>query len=228
MKGLPARRNGVLEAPRCAHNAAYVNFAPLRTPGGGDRSEFSGKTMTDETLTYTMWFGGTLELRPEGIRYKGETHQYSTVTHLGRYASRTSFNFIPVIDFLRLRIHIQGREKPITVQNGIGLVFTTSSLQKIYERLVEKTFQHRVRAYLKQLETKGFFEYGGARFFSSGEVEMKNHKYDLRTSKLGLEPFHLVLKDPSFFAIKRKISADIDKDVFLTLLKKLWGISFKD
>jgi len=28
-----------------AHFASYVNFAPLRTPGGGDRSEFSGKQL---------------------------------------------------------------------------------------------------------------------------------------------------------------------------------------
>src|SRR6266704_6249757 len=38
LKGGPARRNPVFEpAPNRAH-AHYVNFAPLRTPEGGDRS----------------------------------------------------------------------------------------------------------------------------------------------------------------------------------------------
>ena len=32
-----------LNPPRSARNAFYVNFAPLRTPGGGDRSKFSSK-----------------------------------------------------------------------------------------------------------------------------------------------------------------------------------------
>ena len=40
LRGLPARRNPLLEpAPIVARSASYVHFAPLRTPGGGDRSE---------------------------------------------------------------------------------------------------------------------------------------------------------------------------------------------
>jgi hypothetical protein len=181
--------------------------------------------MGDETLTYTT-LGGKLELLPQGISYKDELHPYSAVEHLGRYASRTSFYFIPVIDFLRLRIYVRGREKPITVQNGIGLAFTTSGLQKIHERLVELTFQQRAKAYMKQAQARGFFAYGGAQFHSSGEIRFKGSQYDVKTAKFWLEPFHLVIKAPSFFSFKRKISCDIDQDVFLALLRELYGITF--
>ena len=49
-RALPARRNSLCERdPDRAYFAHYVNFAPLRTPGGDDGSEFSGKERRLET-----------------------------------------------------------------------------------------------------------------------------------------------------------------------------------
>lgn len=131
-------------------------------------------------------------------------------------------------DFLRVRIYVEGLENPITVQtNRIVFIFRTSNIEKIYSRLVEKTFQLRASSYLRQMGSKGFFEYGGAKFFPTGDVLTDNYKINLRTAKLWLKPFEFVLREPTgFFARKRRISTDIDWDVFLALLKEIYGIKF--
>ena len=40
-----------VNSPQTAHNAAYGNFAPQRTPGEGDRSEFIGKNAYPNWVT---------------------------------------------------------------------------------------------------------------------------------------------------------------------------------
>jgi len=164
-------------------------------------------------------------LLPDSISYRGRTYPYSSVIHLGRFARKTSLNFIPIGDYLRITIYIEGIEKPITVQNSFGMLFTTSRLKRIYKSLVEKTFHLRIKNYLKQLDNKGFFDYGGAKFFSAGYVLIDNQKINLLTAKVWLEPFEFVFKEPTgFFTRKRRVSTDIDQDVFLALLKKLYRI----
>ncbi len=182
--------------------------------------------MTEEVLTYGI-LTSKFELLPDAIRYKGKTYPLSAVVHLSRFARKSSLNFIPMEDFLSLQIYIEGIAKPITIQNSLGLIFTTSRLKKIYEKLVEKTFQKRVKSYLNQIESRGFFEYGGARFFPSGDILINDWKINLGTAKIWLEPFNLVLKNPTgLFSGKRRISTDIDQDVFLALLKEIYGIKF--
>ena len=182
--------------------------------------------MTEQILTCRT-LTGKLELLSDAIRYKGKTYPLSAVAHLGRFARKTSVNFIPMEDYLRLRIYLEGTVKPISIQNNIGLIFTTSRLKNIYEELVEKTFQKRAKSYLNQIESKGFFEYGGARFFSSGDVLIGNWKINLGTAKIWREPFNLVLKKPTgFFSRKRRLSTDIDQDVILALLNEIYGIKF--
>ena len=166
-----------------------------------------------------------VELLPDAIFYREKTYPYSSVVHLGRFARKTSVNFIPLGDYLQIRIYIEGIEEPITLKNSVGLIGTTSRLKKIYEKLVEKTFRIRFKRYLKQIESKGFFEYDGAKFFPPGDVLINDQKINLHTATLWIEPFGLVLKEPTgLFARKQRISTDIDQDVFLSLLKEIYGI----
>ena len=174
-------------------------------------------------------FQSKIELLQDSISFRGKIYPYSSVVHLGRYARKTSFNFIPVEDFLRLRIYVVGLEKPITLKNSLGLIFTTSTLKKIHQRLIEKTFQLRAKRYFMQIESMGYFEYGGARFCPAAEVLIKDKKINLRTAKVWLEPFEFVLKESAgFFARTRRVNTEIDQDVFLMLLKEIYGISFGD
>jgi hypothetical protein len=180
-----------------------------------------------ETLSYPAG-GGLFELLPQGVRYRGELHPYSAITHIDRYARSTVIlHVIPIEDYLRVRVHLQGGSQPIQLENKSGLLFSAAPLREVYERLAERTFTHRGRAYLMQLERHGYFEYGGARFHRSGEVAIGDAKLDLRTAKLSFEPFKLVLDPPGMFNRKRRIEAETDQDILFALLGKVYGISFK-
>jgi hypothetical protein len=168
--------------------------------------------------------GGAFELLADGVRYRGTLHSYADVLHLSRYARRTSINFIPVENYLRLRVHLKGEREPVTLQNRLGI--STEGLQEIYERLAEKTFVARVRRYLGQLEKRGYFEFGGARFRPDGRIAFGTRELDLRTAKLSLEPFRLVVNPPGLFNRRRHVDAETDKDVLLSLMQKLYGITF--
>ncbi len=171
--------------------------------------------------------GGLFEVLPEGIRYGNQLYSYADVLHLSRYASKTSFNFIPMVEFLRIRVHFKGVKAPVTLQNRLGLIMTTSGLQEIYIRLAEKTFAARVRRYLSQLERKAHFEFGGARFHGDGKVSFGEKQLDLHSAKLSLEPFKLVIDPPGMFNRKRKVDTETDQDVLLALIEKLYGITFR-
>ena len=142
------------------------------------------------------------------------------------HAGRTDC-FIPVSDYLRIRVHLQGGAQPITLENKAGLLFTTAGLQEVYERLAERTFRHRLGGYLLQLERHGYFEYGGARLHRKGEIEIGDAKLDVRTAKFTLGAFELVIDPPGMFNRKRKIATETDQDVLLALLKQMYGIAFK-
>ena len=173
------------------------------------------------------FLGKKLELLFDHLNYEGHPYSYADVIHLGRYAQRTSVNFLPMENYVRIKIYLRNNSKPITIANSFGLIGTAGKIKKAYELLVEKTFQLRIKSYLEQIDTAGFFEYSGAKFFASGDVLIKNEKINLRTAKMWLEPFNIILKEPTgLFARKRKISTDIDQDVFLALLKEIYGIKF--
>lgn len=179
----------------------------------------------EETLTHRMLFS-KFELGPDVIRYKGNTYPLSSVAHIDRFRRRISVNFIPMGDVLRLRVHVAGLEQPITIRNG-GVAFTTGKLNRIYERLAERTYESRAKSYAQQIKNNGSFEYAGATFFSNGEVAIEGHRIQLRTEKISLVELSLVIKKRSgWFARKHKISVERDTDVFFALLRQLYGISF--
>lgn len=168
-----------------------------------------------------------VELLPEGVRYGGEVHAYSAIPHLERFARRTEIHFVSVGEYLRVRVHREGGAQPIVLENKAGLVFSTAGLEELYERLAERTFRYRLRRYLLQLERHGHFEYGGARFHRNGEVEIGPARLDVRTAKISLQPFALVLNPPGLFNRRREIDAETDRDVLLALLEQVYGLRFK-
>lgn len=181
--------------------------------------------MTEEVLAYRT-LTGKLELLPDALRYKGQSYPYATVVHLGRYARTTSVNFIPMSNYLRIRIYIESIDKPITISNG-GIF--TASLKRIYERLVKKTFETRSEKYLRQITSNGCFDYGGAKFIPPNEILINNHMINLRAAKVSLESFELVVKEPNgMFAKKRRISTEIDQDIFLVMLQRFYGITLSN
>ncbi len=181
-----------------------------------------------DSLTVRNGFlGRKLELLPDNIKYEGHHYPYEDIVHLGRYAQRFSINFLPMGDYVRIKIYLNSKSKPITIANSFGLIGTTGTIKKAYEILVEKTFQNRIGSYLKDVKDKGYFVYGKAKFYQSGNIVIGKKEFNIKETKLWLEPFKLVLKpNTGILTKKKRISTDLDQDVFLTLLKEIYGITF--
>lgn len=168
-----------------------------------------------------------LQLMSDSIRYKGRDYPYHSVIHLGRLARRSSVNFIPVGEYLRITIYIKGLSEPIKLDNNIGIIGTTRRIKKAYQLLVERTFETRLNSYLLELEKQDYFQYGDARFYRSGEVTIGSKKFSVKTSRIFIKPFAIIFRDQGLFGEKEKISTEIDQDVFFALLEAIYGVTFK-
>ena len=135
-----------------------------------------------------------------------------------RYARSTSVNWIPVGEFVELKIWLRGELNPIALTASFS--GTAVALNDIYRQFAEKTFATRAKIYLDQLQARGFIDYGGARFFANGEVEKSGIRTDLRKARLSQSPFELVIAGSSSFAV----STRKDVDVFVSLLQRLFGV----
>jgi hypothetical protein len=194
----------------------------MRSVGPHKRNQ---ENVVDDTLTHRMLFN-KFELSQDAFQFNGNAYPLSSITHIDRFRRRTSVNFIPIGDVLRLRIHVLGLEQPITVRNG-GLAFTTGNLNRIYERLAERTYESRASGYLQQIKSKGSFEYAGATFFSNGELAIKGRRIQLRAEQISLAELSVIVKEKSgWFGRKHRISVERDTDVFFALFKQLYGLSF--
>jgi hypothetical protein len=118
------------------------------------------------------------------------------VLHIGRFARRTSVNFVPVGDYVEIHIWVRGSQEPITLTNPIGLAGTGYRLEEMYRSVSERTFTARSAYYLTQLEKTGYIDYGNARFFTNGDIESKKLRLSLKSSRLSLEPFELIVTEP--------------------------------
>ncbi len=100
-----------LKLLRSARNAAYVNFAALRTPGEGDRSEFIGKKLTRFGVRYLLQkrlaaCAGSIDadrakrIHPHSLRHTTAIHllkagvDFATISQwLGHASLNTTMNY---------------------------------------------------------------------------------------------------------------------------------------
>ena len=62
--------------------------------------------------------GAALGLLAESFRYNDAEFLHEDVTHLGRYAKRTSVNLIPVSDSLKITVHLRDRSEPLVMRQA--------------------------------------------------------------------------------------------------------------
>ena len=67
---------------------AYASQAALHNP--------------EAVLKFSGWFSDKVELWPKDLLYKERRYPYEAVTHLARYARKTSIEFVPMEEYLRL------------------------------------------------------------------------------------------------------------------------------
>src|SRR5882672_4130062 len=90
---------------------------------------------------------GVPELLPHSFRYNRKEYSYDSLLHIGRFARRTSVNFVPVGSHVEINLWVRGIRTPITLTNLIGLAGTERGLEDLYRSLSERTFRTRMAAY---------------------------------------------------------------------------------
>lgn len=126
---------------------------------------------------------------------------------------------------MRVQVWLERSDRPITIENP-GLIGTTTRVQETYGQLARRTYDIRLRRYSQQFEQDGYFEYDRARFFSNGDIVVGTTRVNVYSSEISVEPFQILIVerdgDPNSVLA---LSTEIDADVFVGLLKVLFGRS---
>ena len=88
--------------------------------------------------------GGYMELNADGFRCAGQVYAYDQVTDTRLYARRISLYFLPIGEHVRLEVSIEGRDKPIVIENS-GVLGTGAHIRRTYAQLSERTASRRIR-----------------------------------------------------------------------------------
>ncbi len=169
---------------------------------------------------------GRFILLDDGFEYKNIFYPFSKVVHIHRYAQKTSLNFIPLENHLKIKLYVNERNWPITLGSTVLPGFR-SKVDKAYEILANETFKYRISHYLYELDNNGYFYYQNYRFYKNGDVTYRDTTFSVHDVDIWLETFKLVFKiKKGIFGKKIRVSTLIDQDVILALLDHCYGITF--
>ncbi len=112
------------------------------------------------------------------FQYKGQIYEYSTVCGL-KYAE---INY--TVNLANIRAVDLGIYSSVgTMRLGAFSLFYDSrsmkNIRKIFSFVGKKTFNNRLKMYIKQIETDGFFVYDNAKIYLSGAIEKKNKIFNI-------------------------------------------------
>lgn len=154
--------------------------------------------------------------RRSSFIYKGKSFAYSSIQHIGWYAKSVTQNGVLNSQHARMEIFLKGRRKPIVVRDTA--LWMTPKLAYIFEYISKATIEARSNPYLKQVDSKGFFEYDKVRFYPSGVAVKGSRKYPL--NHWSRDAFHVkIKKTPSILSPWFDVKLSVDQDVFMGLLK---------
>lgn len=189
-----------------------------------------------------------LEFEDRDFRWRGRSVAYSDIEGVSFTATvtRHSVNGIPTGKSYaaELRLHLDGSTIEIEPEKGWfgklkeeGMI----ALQRASEVFSELSFTGRVEIYERQVAERGFFNFNGVQFHKDGHLFRDGREVgSVRDESTGffLEPFTLILTKKKKSLGDRLRSAlsnsDIridltrDRDCLLYMLKKLYGVAWKN
>jgi hypothetical protein len=91
-----------------------------------------------------------------------------------------------------------------------------------YERLCKGSFETRCAHYVDEIKRNGFFTYNGKRFHLDGDIVYRDGLANIRMEVITRAPFAFNVGT----RWDRRVSTQVDADVFYWLLERLFGIRF--
>jgi len=147
---------------------------------------------------------------------KGDRINYEDILSLEWYWISTTINILLNIQKTELTLYDENRD-------AIAYLFSKKSykappLVALYNHIAEKTYLNRLKRYTREIDEKGFFSYGNAKFYTDATVERSDGKvFSLENATI--EAFSIYLRASGFFGPKMTINTKIDGDVIRSLIK---------
>ena len=145
---------------------------------------------------------------------KGDRINYEDILSLEWYWISRTINFLNFQD-TELTLYDKNRDV-------IGYLFCrncrkTPPLVSLYIHIAKKTYLNRLKRYTREIDERGFFSYGNAKFYTDATVERKDGKvFSLENVKI--EAFFLYLHSGGLFGPRMTIDMKIDGDVIRSLI----------
>ena len=146
---------------------------------------------------------------------KGDRINYKDILSLEWYWISSTINFI---------LNIQKTELTLYNENKDAIAYLFSQkfhkappLVALYTHIAEKTYLNRLKHYTREIDEKGFFLYGNAKFYTDATVE-KNDGKIFSLENVTIEAFSLYLRSGGLFGPKMTIDMKIDGDVIRSLI----------
>lgn len=186
---------------------------------------------------------GGVTIKTNSIKYKDHDYTYDLVIHVGFFWKKTYYNGIPSWSEIRLNLSIKGSKDLITITGNTPFLLESRKAMDIYSAFLyvrHMSFSFRYNNYVDLMRGKGYFEYDGTEFYVDGTVKKNEIEYNIKDGRLLKYPFKLkFVIDPGklarlsqdgvgMFSKKIIINTEWDSDVFYELIKKFYGITWKD
>lgn len=187
------------------------------------------------------------QMDEDSITYKGKRHSFSEITHLHftRVVTRYTTTFL-YAEFNRsneftLYIYLSDGS---TITLGFAEKYASMMkenieyLSSIYQFLSQKTFAQRLQFYMGKVTERGYFMYGGCKFYPKEQkIIFKKKEFPIKSSALMRGAGFVELRPEPFTMlerIKRQTVSDIpqfllwrDIDVIFHILDKSFGLKWE-
>lgn len=183
----------------------------------------------------------------DSLTYKGKRHVFSEITHL--HFSRLVTKFTTTIPHAEHnRVNEFALEINLSDGTSIVLEFAekyasmmkdkVEDLTAVYQFLSQKTFAQRLQFYMEKVTERGYFMYGGCKFYPKEQkIVFKKKEFPIKSSKLMKGAGYVELRPEPFTMlerIKRQTLSDIpqfslwrDTDVIFYILEKSFGLKWE-
>jgi len=185
-------------------------------------------------------------LLQDGFEFRGERYGDQDIKHLAideiRTTVKSGFVTTGEVDSATLSIELNsGAKVELKSRSGfapLALYFRDRPEERLairdaYKTLALRTFNMRAEPHLKQMQSKGYFEYGNCKFFKTGDVVLNGERMRLNEIDISRDYDFVFLnkRNPGFLAKVAKgwnggphFRLRHDQDVLFALLDHFFSI----
>lgn len=206
----------------------------------------------EPTATNPIKMSKKLTVFPNEFEYKGVVYPFTQIEEIYFYWKRNTRTPLGLSSDLGweggedmdIRIKVDSNDKELTANTWTYKEHGSDKCESFYDGyvyLMKKTFSQRLMIYIKSIEENGFFTYSDTKIYPDGSIiDKKGNSCSIHNKRVTRSPFYITIKQKeSAMNIGEKakdkllgsgitIPTNYNPDVFFYLLKKYFGLSWKN